>query len=268
MSQIIFYCIIAIVIIFILFKEVGEKMNYIVFDLEFNQRHPDNKSEEKTLMFEIIQIGALKLDSNLETISTFNAFVKPTVHIELHPYVEELTNITHDKIHSSDNFVSVYNDFINFIGKDEVTLVLWGVNDIKELIRNANYHKLQSDLIPKKYIDIQNYTSKLLNYPKGKKIGLKTAIETFELSIESDFHDAFNDAYYTAEVFRKVFTSKIKPSIYCYQNKREPKLPKTKIDTQSLIKQFEKMYNRKLTNEEINMIKLAYIMGKTNQFNK
>lgn len=243
-------------------------MNYIVFDLEFNQKHPDKKSESKTLMFEIIQIGALKINENLETVSTFNAFVKPTVHLELHPYVEELTNITHEQIHSSDTFVDVYKDFINFIGDEEVVLVLWGVNDIKELMRNADYYKLSTDVIPKKYIDIQAVTSRQLKYPKGKKIGLKSAIEFFNLPIESEFHDAFNDAYYTAEVFRKVYSSAIVPQTYIYHPKREPLPKNTKIDTQSLIKQFEKMYNRKITNEEINMIKLAYIMGKTNQFNK
>ncbi len=39
-----------------------------------------------------------------------------------------------------------------------------------------------------------------------------------------------------------------------------------KIDFVSLIKQFEKMFNREMTKEEKSIIKLAYIMGKTNQF--
>ena len=34
----------------------------------------------------------------------------------------------------------------------------------KELIKNAHYHKLSSDVIPKKYIDIQCYLSKALKY--------------------------------------------------------------------------------------------------------
>ena len=41
---------------------------------------------------------------------------------------------------------------------------------------------------------------------------------------------------------------------------------KTKIDTVNLFKQFEKMFNTKLTLQEQDMIKLAYMMGKTNQF--
>lgn len=244
-------------------------MNYIIFDLEFNQQHPDIRSEQKTdLMFEIIQIGALKLDSNFNTISTFNSFVKPTVHKILHPYVEELTNINYEQINTSKAFADVYEDFINFIGDSEATLVLWGVNDIKELIKNAHYYKLSSDVIPKKYIDIQCYLSKTLKYSKGKKIGLKTAIEYLEIPIESEFHDAFNDAYYTTEVFKKVYNKKIKPQLYIYTENKREKSPKTNIDTVALINQFEKMYNRSITDEEKNMIKLAYMMGKTNQFTK
>lgn len=244
-------------------------MNYIIFDLEFNQQHPDIKSDQKPeLMFEIIQIGALKLDNNFNTVSTFNSFVKPTVHKMLHPYVEELTNITYEQINTSKVFTDVYEDFINFIDDPESTLVLWGVNDIKELIKNAHYHKLSSDVIPKKYIDIQCYLSKALKYSKGKKIGLKTAIEYLEISIDSEFHDAFNDAYYTTEVFKRVYNKKIKPQLYIYTENKREKSQKTNIDTLALISQFEKMYNRSVTDEEKDMIKLAYMMGKTNQFNK
>ena len=44
-------------------------LKYIIFDLEFNQ---SCNKEDKVLQlpFEIIQIGALKLDENFKTIST------------------------------------------------------------------------------------------------------------------------------------------------------------------------------------------------------
>jgi len=77
------------------------------------------------------------------------------------------------------------------------------------------------------------------------------------------------DAYYTAEIFRKIYNDSMEPKIY---NLNENKIsnrenPKTNsVDTKSLIKQFEKMYNRDITEEEKSMIKLAYMMGKTRQF--
>ncbi len=38
------------------------------------------------------------------------------------------------------------------------------------------------------------------------------------------------------------------------------------VDYHGLYKQFEKMYSRTLTYEEKEMIRLAYLMGKTKQF--
>lgn len=245
-------------------------MNYIVFDLEFNHRYKDKDSKEATpsssLMFEIIQIGAIKLDNNLGTISTFNSFIKPAVHTVLHPYIAELTSITKEQINSSKNFIEVYEDFFNFIGRDETVFVLWGGNDLKELIKNAKYYKLNIENLPRTYIDIQLYTSKLLNYSKGLKIGLKKAIENFNLPISSHFHNAFNDAYYTAEIFKKVYNSDIKSSLYVHQPNRVKKIPKSKVNMSALLNQFEKMYDRPLTSDEESMIKTAYMMGKTNQF--
>lgn len=52
-------------------------MHYIVFDLEFNQDIPSLREPEPNRTrypFEIIQIGAVKLDASFQTISTFNKF--------------------------------------------------------------------------------------------------------------------------------------------------------------------------------------------------
>lgn len=38
------------------------------------------------------------------------------------------------------------------------------------------------------------------------------------------------------------------------------------LDEYSLIKQFEKMYNREMSEDEKSIIRLAYLMGNTNQF--
>lgn len=244
-------------------------MNYIIFDLEYNQQHPDdiNPSEPKPpLLFEIIQIGAIKLTKDLKAISVFNSLVKPNIHLKLHPYVENLTKINMDDLNKSPNFKSVYNDFINFIGKEEISLVVWGSSDIKELIKNIEFYNLDSSKISNKYIDIQSYASKLFKLPKGQKISLKNAVEALNIPVEGDFHDAFFDAHYTAEVFKSIYTKKLSPSTFIKSTEKRPKVKKEKLDSQALIKEFEKIYNRKMSKEEVKMIRLAYFMGKTKQF--
>ncbi|MHC1682699.1 MAG: exonuclease domain-containing protein [Clostridiaceae bacterium] len=245
-------------------------MNYIIFDLEFNQKHLDatdvQPNNNSNLPFEIIQIGALKLNENFETVSTFNKLIKPTVYKTIHPFVESLTKINNDRVSSCMPFVHVYEDFLKFIGNDEIVLCVWGTSDIKELLRNIKFHNLSTSSISINYIDIQKYASKYFKVPNEAKIGLSTAISLLNLPINKEFHDAFNDACYTAEVFNHIYDVAMKPKVYVPDVNKRVKHPKEKIDTSSLINQFEKMYNREMSEEEKSIIKLAYIMGKTKQF--
>jgi len=244
-------------------------MNYIIYDLEFNQKiiTLDDKSNSiSSLPFEIIQIGALKLTEKLENISTFNMLIKPTVYTNIHPYVENLTKITWDRISSCATFVDVYKDFLEFIGGDDIVLCVWGLVDIKELHRNLKFYDLSISSVPKYYIDIQKYASKYLEFPKGSKIGLKNAIDLLNIPTNGEFHDAFNDAYYTAEVFKIIKDETIIPNIYHPTTSRRVTTPKEKVNLVALINQFEKMYNREMSPDEKSIIKTAYVMGKTKQF--
>jgi hypothetical protein len=80
------------------------------------------------------------------------------------------------------------------------------------------------------------------------------------------FHDALNDAYYTAEIFKRIYSKDIKPDTYIPDAPKKVRQTKEKVDILALIKQFEKMYNREMSPEEKSIIKLAYLMGKTRQF--
>lgn len=240
-------------------------MKYIIFDLEFNQS--SNKEDRLTqLPFEIIQIGALKLDENFKTISTFNELVKPTVYKNILPYIQDLTKITDEMVSSAKEFTNIYYDFMNFIEKEDITFIVWGILDLTELYKNIIYFNLPTEDLPKLYIDIQDYASKHFKVPGGKRIGLKNALDFLNINISCEFHNAFNDAYYTAEVFKKLYTDSIEPKAYSHTPIRIKSEPKKIVDYNALIIQIEKMYNKKLTSEEISMIKLAYNMGKTNQF--
>ncbi len=240
-------------------------MNYIVYDLEFNQAlSKDNNISDLT--FEIIQIGALKLNENLEVVSTFNRLVKPTVYLEIHPYIENLTQISTDMVISHAQFPSVYNEFMDFVGDEEFVVCVWGSGDVKEFMKNIQFHKLKTLDNLKRYIDVQKLMSKYVKTPKGTKVGLGTAVEFFDISATKEFHDAFNDAYYTAEIFKKLYNPEIKFNFYENNPSKRRTVPKRKLDTSRLFAQIEKMYDRSLSDEEKSLIKLAYNMGRTNQF--
>lgn len=248
-------------------------MNYIVFDLEFNQyyNHNEEPSEKKpsNCPFEIIQLGAVKLDEKFKKISTFNSFIKPEIYTKLSPFITKITGITEDCLIDAPAYDLVLKDFIGFIGSDRTIFCVWGKADIKELFRNLAYHNSDISLIPKEYIDLQKYVSKYFDCPKGILIGLKNAVELLNISINDNFHDALSDAKYTSEVFRKINSKNIIPKLY---DPNKPKIIRkkasSKIDFNELFLQFEKMYSREMSKEEKSIIKLAYMMGKTNQFHR
>jgi DNA polymerase III epsilon subunit-like protein len=249
-------------------------MSYMVFDLEFNQGY--NFEDEKIKVmnskcpFEIIDIGAVKLDKNFNTIATFDELVKPEVYERLNPFIEKLTGISEDTLNTAKPFIEVYRNFLEFIA-DVKVLCVWGTADIKELIRNVNYYNLDDAKIPRKYINVQYYAARQLKLPSNYLIGLANAAKLMDIPIETQLHKAYNDSYYTAEVFKKLNHKKVDTKIYNaadVRKKERPKSRKTTLDSNKLIAQFEKMLNRKMTLEEQNIIKLAYKMGNSNQFQK
>lgn len=246
-------------------------MNYIVFDLEFNQGFNFNKGtsgkSSPSCPFEIIHLGAVRLDENLNLTGTFNSFIKPKIYTRLHPYVKKITGITKADLKSAKPFREVYSEFASFIGKSAV-LSVWGTADIKELLRNIEYHKLDTSPIPNKYIDIQKHANEHLKHPKGTSIGLGNAVKLLDIDTSLEFHNAFNDAFYTSEVFKRIYTPQIKPETYSPKKPTERNEPKTFLEADKLFNQFEKMYQRPMTNEEKSIIKLAYHMGYTKQFQK
>lgn len=238
-------------------------MNYIVFDLEFNQTSPINPK----LPFEIIQIGAIKLDENFNIISTLDSLVRPIVYLEINPYVENMTGIQSTSLENSMGFKEVAKKLLELFDEDSI-LCIWGLSDMKEIHRNFIFHNLNTALIPNRYINIQRHASKYFKYSKGISVGLNAAVELLNLPMEDRFHDAFNDAKYTCEILKKLYSKDISIDKYIFNASKRSPSEKSTVDLDKLFLQFEKMLNKNLTKDEKYIIKLAYNMGRTNQFEK
>ncbi|HCY35514.1 MAG TPA: DNA polymerase III, partial [Candidatus Margulisbacteria bacterium] len=123
--------------------------------------------------------------------------------------------------------------------------------------------------LPKRFINLQPYVSMHFYLSQKNLLRLQHAVELLHIPITYAFHDALHDAFYTAEIFKKVYNLSIQPKPYDPSHRTiRPKHQRRVIDTDKLLQQFEKMYARKMTEEEQEMIKLAYKMGRTNQFLK
>ena len=68
-------------------------MKYIVFDLEWNQCPGGKQEEDVRLPFEIIEIGAVKLNSSREIVDEFHGIVKPQVYHWIHSHTREIIHM-------------------------------------------------------------------------------------------------------------------------------------------------------------------------------
>ena len=69
-------------------------MNYIVFDLEWNQSAEGKECSVEHMPFEIIEIGAVKLNRQMKQISEFHRLVRPKAYKEMHFKISEVTTWT------------------------------------------------------------------------------------------------------------------------------------------------------------------------------
>lgn len=200
-------------------------MNYIVLDLEWNQdlEGKRGKKHEK-LPFEIIEIGAIKLNEKKNTIGEFSQLIKPSVYKNMHYITESMVHIHMDELKDEKSFVKVVKEFLKWCGEDYI-FCSWGSLDLIELQRNMRYYNLPllSDG-PLEYLDIQKLYSIAFEDGKSRR-SLETAVD--QLAIEKDipFHRAFSDAYYTAKVLEQIPTD---TEEYCSYDMCS--LPKTKGD--------------------------------------
>lgn len=179
-------------------------MDFIIMDLEWNNTYA---RKTKGFINEIIEIGAVKLDENLNFKDKFSCLVRPQIGKKLRGSVKELTNITNEEVRSGEPFTKVFSSFRRWIGS-ECVLLTWGDGDIRVLIDNYKYLN-GIDTIPflSYYADMQAYIQSVLGTPKSRQIGLSTAAQ--ELGIdESCFshHRAYDDSLLSAECLKKVYS--------------------------------------------------------------
>jgi len=181
-------------------------MHYIILDLEWNQPLSYNSSAFRAvggrLLFELIQIGAVKLNEKLEIVDTFNQLIQPTHYVKLHPRIKRITGITQEELCDAPQFAEAAGRFHGWCGED-AALLTWGCDDISVLQQNLDFFECGHLPFPNFY-DIQQLYGRLVGDTKNRA-GLKSAMEHFEIEPDENhpFHNALNDAYYTALVFQR-----------------------------------------------------------------
>ena len=111
-------------------------MDYIVFDLEWNQGIAGKKeSSHEEIPFEIIEIGAIKLDEHKNIIGQFQKIIRPAIYKKMPDIIEDMLHMNMKELRSGDPFKEVVEEFFAWCGEDFI-FCSWGSLDLLELQRN------------------------------------------------------------------------------------------------------------------------------------
>lgn len=190
--------------------ECGANMNYIVLDLEWNQAIKQDHNSQ--LLFEIIEIGAVKLDDNFKKKGTYQKLIKPELFKKIHPIVNGITKLQDRDFTNEKNFKYVIKEFLRWCGDDYI-FCTYGNQDLYELQCNMRYHNVEIPWkYPFKYIDIQKILS--VEYKEEiEQMSLEKAANFLKINHKSVYHRALGDALYTAEILCRLDKENIRKYI-------------------------------------------------------
>ena len=198
-------------------------MNYIVLDLEWNQVSPGKEPGVKDLPFEIIEIGAVKLDSSMNKISEFCQVIRPKVYPQVHYKIKEITHLDSKTLALGKPFPDVFSRFLKLCG-DDFMICTWGPMDVTELQRNMKYYNFPLFKTPVFFYDIQKIFGIVYEDRKIKR-SLEWAIDYLKIEKDEGFHRALSDAYYTSQIMKHLKPEDIHAnySIDCFQKPKNRK---------------------------------------------
>lgn len=179
-------------------------MQYIILDLEWNNTYG---RKVNGFINEIIEIGAVELDENLNVSDTFTRIIKSQIGKKLRSSFKKLANITNEDLNGGIPFTKAVSELGKWIGKGESTILTWGDGDIRVLIDNYRYLNGIS-VIPflKYYADLQAVVQSVLKVPASRQIGLSAAAQNFGIDMEGyDTHRALGDSLLSAECLKKCY---------------------------------------------------------------
>lgn len=172
-------------------------MRYIVFDMEWNQPVV-RKKRVNGLLGEIIQIGALALDEEMNELDTFDVTIKPVFYKIMNRDVSELTQIKQDDIEEGVSFAEAIDAFRKWCG-DDYCYISWSFSDMDMLINNLEKHDMDTDWLPECYDAQLMFDDQFTQ--EDRDYALSYALYYFNEKPDSA-HDALDDARSTVKVLR------------------------------------------------------------------
>ena len=186
-------------------------MKHVVIDLEMN-RIPRKSPARAICSSEIIEIGAVMLDDNLQEISSLRTYVKPEYSDDIAGDIQKLTGISYDMVAGAPGFNEALRMFTSWCHStgDDVTIYAWSGTDYSQVRKEMELKAYEmssdeQDLLLVEWQDFQHEFDSNLGFERA--ISLSMAIDMAGIEFEGRAHDALDDARNTAGLLQ-VFMDK------------------------------------------------------------
>ena len=177
----------------------------VIIDLEFNPTPKDIR--KKGLKHEIVEIGAVKLNSKGQTLGTFSCTVRPTLSNAIAGKITHLTGIRTCDVSQSEELEASLIALAEWIETDNARIVSWSKNDRRQIEKECAFKDIEIPKQLSRWLDLQVVYPRVMGVGNGRKMKLSTAIDWYGSEIDSDeAHRALYDAKMTAELMRQLVT--------------------------------------------------------------
>ena len=164
-------------------------------DLEWNQSFNGHMGEHPRMPFEIIEIGAVKVDKSLNIVDEYSSLIKPKIYKKLHSKIRTILNYDENDLNNGRGFKEVCSEFLEWCGKDYI-FCTWGPMDLTELQTNMDFYYMDKLQRPLKFLNLQSIYASVTSSSGSTQTMSKLEKAVSEMNIPEDqpFHPALNDA--------------------------------------------------------------------------
>ena len=178
---------------------------YLVIDLEFCRTDKYYAKLNKYYMSqEIIQIGAVILNTDNQVVDEFRTYVHPSYGMP-DDKVTELTGITEDNLKDAPYLGRALRYMADWMGDRELIAASWSDSDYIQLSEEMNQKRISNQKIEALFddwVDLQKAYIKMEGLTQ--QISLEKAMAASAVAVEGRLHDGAVDAFNTAKLISSI----------------------------------------------------------------
>ncbi len=180
-------------------------MNYIILDMEWDSAY---YVPQKRFINQILQIGAVKLDSDFNITDTLELNIRSAFTSRVSRRFTELTGITKEMMLSGIPFAEAVKKYNEFTGEGSITMT-WSNSDLYTIIENEVLLPEDCRFKIDRYLDLQKFIQnelKLSGVQITSQISLAHAAEMLDIkTVDYDFHTAKDDSIVCALLLKHCY---------------------------------------------------------------